>query len=117
MASWPSNLPAEPLRGTLSISREANRVEFQPDVGSPIRRRRYTSSRLMYQFEMTLTEAQYVVLDDFFHDDCEDGALSFTMTDWITGIVSEFEWVGEPVCSHLMVEIWRASMSIAKKAS
>lgn len=115
MPAWPANLPAEPLRGTLSVARETNKVEFQPDVGSPIRRRRYTSNRLMYTFEMTLTEAQYTALDTFFHDDCEDGTLTFTMTDWITGIVSTFEWTAEPVCSHLMVEIWRASLSLAKR--
>jgi hypothetical protein len=113
--SWPSTLPTEPLRGSLVVAQEDNIVEFKPDVGSPIRRRRYTGRRVAMQCEMTLTEAQRRELDSFYSDDCADGSVNFTMTDWIDGTTQTFSWAAAPQFQHVMVEIFRVSLSIVRE--
>jgi len=56
-----------------------NVIAFRPDVGEPIRRRRYTGYASQETFEQTLSSRQLKILHDFWSDDCEQGALSFTV--------------------------------------
>lgn len=78
MPSWPSSLDTRAAAGTHRISNAQNVISFKPDVGEPIRRRRYTGRSSQESFEQTLSAAQLDVLQDFWAVECQQGALSFT---------------------------------------
>jgi hypothetical protein len=113
MAAWPATLPCQPLAGSLSFTPEPNVAEFKPDVGAPIRRRRYTAIRLLYQAEMKMTATEVAQLMQFFSTDCEDGALTFTMTDWRTGATETFSWISPPSFQRIAGNIWSVTLPLA----
>lgn len=113
MAAWPATVPCQPLAGAFSFSVEPNVAEFAPDVGKPIRRRRYTARRLLYQAEMQLNAAEVAALFTFFTVDCEDGVLTFTMVDWRTGATETYSWTSPPSFERLTGNIWRVTLSLA----
>ena len=115
MATWPVSLPAMPRAGNWRSTPEKNVVEFAPDVGSPLRRRRYTAKRIMYRAEMVITSTQRNTLQSFFEVDCADGSLSFTMADWTTGLSSTFTWIGPPEFEHMSASVWRVGLNLAKE--
>lgn len=114
MAVWPVTITQYPLIGTLTITPEPNVAEFKPDVGSPIRRKRYTAKRYIISADMLLQGAQRLTLDDFFTTDCEDGALTFTMTDWVLGTTKTFEWLSPPSFIHMFELNYRVSLQLAR---
>ena len=95
MAEWPSELPA-PLIDSVVMTPRGNVLAFQPDVGPAIMRRRSTTRLIDYVASLSLNDAQRVILDNFHHDDCQDGALSFTMADWLTGQPVTMQWQKPP---------------------
>lgn len=115
MPAWPLTLPEYPLSGTLRIAPEVNVAEFKVEVGAPLRRRRYTARRKFYTAEMMMTEAQRAILDTFFATDCADGALSFTMADWVGGASATFYWNEPPSIVEVPVDYWRVSVSLTKE--
>jgi hypothetical protein len=78
MPAWPSSLPTKALAGTHSMRSAPNTVVFKPDVGEPIRRRRYTGVSTTEGFELILTSIQVETLRTFWNFECSQGALSFT---------------------------------------
>lgn len=119
MATWPSSLPASPIAGTLSIVPESNLAEYRPDVGEPIRRRRFVGSRVLYSAQVTLEDDQIETLRSFFHDDLFDGVLPFDMYDWwnITAgspTVASFSFVEPYELAHVDVGIYRATLKLSK---
>ena len=81
---------------SLTVAPRENILSYSGDVGAPITRRRYTSRLIDYSAQLFLTEALRLSLDNFHHDDCEDGSLPFTMNDWIGGDDHTFKWVSPP---------------------
>jgi hypothetical protein len=116
MASWPVAAPQYFLVGTLEITSEPNVAEFKPDVGSPLRRQRYTDKRYFYSGSMQAqTVAEREALDDFFTVDCADGALPFSRNDWLDEATpATFEWVSPPTFQHVALDIWRVGIQVAK---
>lgn len=80
MPSWPSSLPTKVIAGSHHFQAKPNVVSFEPDVGEPIRRRRYTGKSAVESFELVLTSAQKDRLHEFWSDDCAQGTLSFYAT-------------------------------------
>jgi hypothetical protein len=54
---------------------QPNVVAFNPDVGEPILRRRYTGRSSLENFDLILTKAQTDRLFEFWNTDCAQGAL------------------------------------------
>ena len=119
MATWPAAITQGPLVGTLEITQEPNVVEFKADVFSNmIRSRRYTGKAYMYNATMLLyTNAEQEALNDFFTNDCADGALPFDMVDWKTQVSAVFQWVQAPAFSHVCLGIWRVGIQLIKLPS
>ena len=99
MPTWPTALP-EPTRGTLNVVPRENVLSYSGDIGAPTTRRRYTSRLIDYSAQLFLTEAQRQLLDAFHHTDCQDGNLSFDMTDWIGAADATCKWTAPPQVSQ-----------------
>lgn len=120
MPAWPETLPCMPITGTLRIRQESNVVAFQPDVGRPQRRRRYTLRRRLYTATLKLTTAQRAILDDFYHDDCADGVNSFTMKDWVPNSssppdIGTYTFSAEPDFAYNGPNVWFVSLELARE--
>lgn len=118
MPSWPTtSLPMTPLVGTLEITSEPNVVEFKPDVfSSMIRGRRYTGKAYVYNAVLLLqSDDEKDALDNFFSNDCADGALPFDMNDWVGGESRSWMWIGPPAFVHVALGIWRASVQLLRR--
>lgn len=118
MPTWPPTLPVAPAAGGMTARAETNVAEFKTDVGSPIRRRRYTASRRLYEAEMVLTGSQRAALDSFFADDCSDGVTGFMARDWAnptSPVLVSYSWQGPPSFSHVAGDVWRVSLSVARE--
>lgn len=86
MPSWPSSLPTKVKAGSHNQTPGANAVVFTPEVGEPIRRRRYTGSSASESFVLDgLSYAQKERLMEFWRVDCAQGTSSFYAT-FVDGI-------------------------------
>lgn len=118
MPTWPGSLPQLPRSGSFTMMEEQNYTEFAPDVGRPIRRKRYTASRYVYSFVMDLDDIQRDALIQFYRVDCGSGSLSFTKQDFVENEeVKTFMWNGAPEISHISKDRWQAGISWTKEAS
>lgn len=119
MPVWPRELPCRPVAGTLQVGIEPNVVEFKADVGRPQRSKRYTQSRRPYVFEIFLTAAQRVVLDDFFDNECAGGVKSFAMRDLAdltaTPATKTFTWTQPPACRQIAPGHFQAQVSLVRE--
>jgi hypothetical protein len=70
---WPTTLPLNPAR--YSEQKQPSSVHTQPDSGPTKSRRRFTKSVTKATAEYVLTNAQAVILDDFWADDMASGAI------------------------------------------
>jgi hypothetical protein len=77
MPSWPSSLPTKAIAGSHRYRPQPNAVVFTPDVGEPIRRRRYTGTSTADSFTIKVNSAQANRLYEFYNIDCAQGTLSF----------------------------------------
>ena len=92
MAVWPGGLPTAPLLGSLAVAIDDNVLRYETDVGTPIRRARYTAQSQRHSFSMILTTVQLVALDYFYKTTLGSGVLSFDFTDPITGATASFSF-------------------------
>lgn len=115
MVDWPDDLPCQPTVDSLTISQEPNVVEFQTEVGRPLRRRRYTGIRTPMSGVLKMTAEQAQAVMDFFHDDCADGTLSFNMKDWFTRQIAVFSWMAPPQLSRMTPNKFMVALSLARE--
>lgn len=100
MPSWPSTLP-EPVAGSLNVAPRDNILSYSGDIGAPTTRRRFTSRLIDYSARLYLSEAMRAELvDEFHHNQCADGSVSFTMSDWIGSGTITCKWTNPPQVSQ-----------------
>lgn len=73
-ATWPASLPQAPA--TFNEQPKSIVVRTQPDTGPTKSRRRYTKAARQATMTFLMTIDQYKVLDDFFENDLQGGAVS-----------------------------------------
>jgi hypothetical protein len=112
MATWPASLPEKPLNASLKITSESNVEQFETDYGKPARRKVFTAARKNYEAQMIMTDDQVALLDSFFHDDCDDGATSFMMSDWVTGTTRRFTWKSPPEVTHISGDLFGVALAL-----
>jgi hypothetical protein len=78
-AVWPSTLPAAPELAGYGEGMGKQVLRTEMDAGPAKLRRRFTAAPRPYTMPMTLSGAQLEALVDFWSDDCQGGALAFTM--------------------------------------
>lgn len=76
--AWPVSVTEYALDGSMSEGPENNLAEFKPEVGPAKRRRRTSVATDLVAFDQLLTFTEWEALLDFYADDLQDGALTFT---------------------------------------
>jgi hypothetical protein len=118
MPAWPGGIPAAPLLGSLAVQNDDNVLRFQSDVGTPIRRSRYTAQSQRHSFSLILSTAQLATFDYFYKTTLGNGVTSFDFNDPITGVSASFSFA-EPysVQSMAVNGYYVVSVSLIKAAS
>jgi hypothetical protein len=71
--SWPGALPQQP--GDYSEQKQPVTIRTQPDEGPSKSRRRFTKALTKGKMGFLLTNEQAVILDDFWTNQCQSGAV------------------------------------------
>lgn len=77
---WPSDLP-RPERPTWQLQPQDGRWPKQSDNGPPGWRRRFSGIARTVRLSVLLSRSERQVFDNFYHDDCAGGSLTFYMPD------------------------------------
>ena len=78
-------------------------------------RRRYTSRLIDYSAQLLVSDDQRTEIDEFHNVECEDGNLSFTMIDWVSGDLITCKWNSPPQFSEAgNFADWFANVSFVK---
>lgn len=78
--TWPDTLP-RPERDTWQVSPQEVRRKRATETGASGYRRRFSSAAKTVSLSVVLTRSQKAVFDQFFHEDCAEGAHMFWMPD------------------------------------
>jgi hypothetical protein len=81
MPDWPATLPTSPLLSGFNEQYEDFNASFEPDVGLPSTWPRSAMVKVTVPWTQLLTNAQRVILFNFWKDDCATGSLPFDITD------------------------------------
>lgn len=92
MPAWPLTLPQTPLIAGFQTSPKPNLISFGTEVGPGKVRRRTTARSKLQNIKFVMTTAQLNTFQTFFEDDLGDGALTFTLEDPVTEVVSEYRF-------------------------
>lgn len=84
MPTWPATLPQTGQLG-MSDKRKSAKVRSTVDVGPALVRRRYTVALRELNVPMAMTNAQRIIFEEFYKTDLQEGALSFSFPDPLTG--------------------------------
>lgn len=103
---WPESLPDWAVAESYQELPEANVVEFAPEVGPPLRRRRTSISTMQVNVELFLEDCDWNELLRFWRDDCAEGATRFSYTNPRTGVEHEYIFMQPPVMS-VEGNVWR----------
>lgn len=95
MIAWPLARPLWPLVTSTGGPIDA-RVSFQPEVGPPITRRRFTARIEEWQMAVVIeSRADLAVFEQWFDDETEAGALPFVWRHPVRRDVTRWKFTGE----------------------
>lgn len=93
---WPPSLPQAPLISGYDETLPDTLLRTQMDAGAAKVRRRFTAAVSPMTCVFNMTEAQTEILDAFYNETIQGGALRFDMTHPRTATVREFRIVEPP---------------------
>lgn len=95
--SYPVALPFYPIDGTLSGQIDDKDLVFQPDAGPDEVRSRYSSSFKTISFDVVMTRAQFVTLEDWYLNTCKRRVNPFTARNVYKPVQpAKYSWVNPP---------------------
>lgn len=96
--AWPGTVPQYAMVSGYQERPERNVVEFRPETGPPLTRRRTSVSSDIISFETLMTLDEYDDLLEFYRYDLKDGSLTFKRKHPrnILGADKTFKFIAEP---------------------
>lgn len=114
MTVWPATLPAALLRNGFGHAFPSDAVEFAPEIGPPMTRRRSTAGAEPVSGAINVDRAQYETFVAFWRDTLRSGTLPFTWRHPIRSeeIVTMQFTGGRPQTSPVSGGLFRISLSL-----
>lgn len=115
--SWPGTLPSAPLLDAFQAQPKLNLISFGTEVGPGKVRRRSTARVMVEQLAFNLTTAERDAFVTFFQTTLKDGALSFSLTDPLSGVSKSFRFEpNDPPYTIVPAGYgrWRVGFSLAR---
>lgn len=92
-------------------------AEFKPSIGSPRVRRMVTTAQYNCSGTFRLTEAQKDALVAFWFNTCDEGSLTFRMTDPEDGMTARiWEWAEAPDRKNYSADVWDVAVSLIRQS-
>lgn len=101
MSAWPGTLPQQFSQDGYQEQLPDVVLRSEMDTGPAKVRRRYTAAVLTFQGQMEMDLDQVEDLEDFYADDCDYGATTFTWVHPRTGAAVTMRWVRPPTIQAL----------------
>lgn len=98
---WPATLPQEPKLAGHSEQPPKLTVRTEMDVGPAKVRRRTSAGVRNFSMSIVMTRAQCALLDEFFLDSAQGGALAFQWTHPRTGNLIDYRFTAPPTYNPL----------------
>lgn len=111
-ASWPSDIPKQPLQGQWGYTPQSNKVSFQPEIGPSIDRRRGTSAGKNWTATFSMSRAQVSIFEAFFETTLASGVLPFNMNHPLLCVPAKFKFDKEQPYSVQEVTMSRFNVSM-----
>lgn len=113
-SAWPLTLPQSVLVSNYSDGVGDGLLEYQPDAGPSITRRRTSASVRPMTMNFQLTSVQIATLRSFFETTLIGGSLPFTFPDPLTGssVLVKFSKSGIPKWTALGGDYFSVTMSV-----
>lgn len=113
-SAWPSTLPQRLLVDGASLGIGDGLLEYQPDTGPSITRRRSSAAPRPLSGSMILSNAQMTTFETFFYTTIIGGSLAFTFPDPRTGatLLVKFTKQGLPAYVPLGGDNYRLSFNV-----
>lgn len=92
MPTWPVSLPQRLRLEGAAFAPQPNVISFGTEVGPGKARRRSTARVTVATGAQLHTQAQLETFLEFFRDDLEDGALTFTWVDHVEGGAADYRF-------------------------
>lgn len=117
-AAWPASVPQFSLQQSYGEQPERNVIEFTPEVGPPMSRRRTSISTDIIDFETIMTFDEYDALVSFYRTDLKDGVLPFLRGHPRNPEVStneyEFRFMTEPKLKAISPDLCSVAMRVRR---
>lgn len=112
MAVWPDDLPPLPLYDGYQEVPPRTALRTNMDAGPVKVRRRYSANVRLLKVRYSLTAEQVELLDQFFVETAEGGAVSFTWVHPRTGVEVEVRFGAEPRYTVKSPDLYLAEVEI-----
>lgn len=109
---WPAGVTQDFELGSYAERPESNVVEFAPEVGPPMRRRRSSIASALLSFNAILDHAELESLLAWHRDVIQDGALSFMRKHPRAGDYREFELTEPPAAAEISPRKYRVKIAL-----
>jgi hypothetical protein len=112
---WPGTLPQQLLLNGASLGVGDGLLEYQPDTGPSITRRRSSAVMRPLSGTMILSSAQMTTFESFFYTTILGGSLPFTFPDPRTGasLLVKFTKQGQPTYTPQGADNYLLSLNLA----
>lgn len=114
---WLSSLPQAPLYDGQQETLGDNKASFQPDVGDPIERQRYTAASEALAWSFMMTAQQYRNFRAYYAAALKHGALPFRLYDGLLENVMDYKITSPPAAQLLAADVVRVSFTVLRKPS
>lgn len=106
--SWPVDLPD--CAATWQESETPSTIRTDMDAGPPKVRRRFTGIWRRIEVSMNLTKDQFIILRDFYDNECAQGVNWHTFRHPYTNEIEQFRFVEPPALTSMSALAASASM-------
>jgi len=109
---WPEELPQTPLYDGYQETFPNMVLRTQMDAGLPKMRRRFTAAPRPMKFQLSLTNEQAALLDEFFTSTCRGGSERFEWAHPRTTETVEVRFTKPPTMMRLGPDLWKAQCEV-----
>src|SRR5581483_12511329 len=112
MAVWPLELPALPLHDGYQQQAPDVTVRTEFDAGPAQVRRRASTGVRQFSLQFILDNDEIAVLEAFYYNTLEGGALAFDYAHPRTGVTGEFRFLSPPSYQPVTPEDYRVAFQL-----
>jgi len=110
---WDVGLPQYVNQTGYKEQRQLGKIESKMDSGPKQMRNLYTAVPVRFTFNLTLTDSQVTLLDEFYYSTCKNGTETFTWMHPRTYATVDMRFIGNPpAISAISDRMFKATFTV-----